>query len=235
VNYNKFGKALKNHYCSDNQIDELRSGTTYSRSEYLTNMKFPDGTSGLGPSIRSCDFSEILVADYLEYKLGYWVPRTRYLDKAIRNESKKGCDIIGFLINIEGKTSPQDTLAIYEAKAQFSGPKADAKLQEAVKHSGKDQIRKAEALNAIKQRYIDINNIRDANRIKRFQNIEDHPYQEIFGAAALFCQRLFDQNLIVETDTSLHPNRNNLQLIVIHGQDMMVLVHDLYRRAADEA
>ena len=81
-----WAKHFRNNYCLDCQIDELRNGTRNSRSEYLINIKFPDVTTPPGPSIRSGDFGEILVADYLEFILGYWVPRTRYIDKSIRNE-----------------------------------------------------------------------------------------------------------------------------------------------------
>src|SRR6185437_4961816 len=87
---------FRNHYCLDEEIDILRNGTPFSRSEYLKSIKFPDQSAKPGPSIRSGDFGEILVADYLEFSLGYWVPRTRYANKTIRNESVKGCDILGF-------------------------------------------------------------------------------------------------------------------------------------------
>ena len=51
---------FREHYCPENEIDYLRSGTELSRSEYLTQMKFPNRTA-LGPSIRAGDFAEILV------------------------------------------------------------------------------------------------------------------------------------------------------------------------------
>ena len=81
---------FRNHYCLDTEIDNYRRGYNYSRSEYLKNIIFPDERTAPGPSIRAGDFGEILVADYLEYILGFWVPRTRYGDKTIRNESTKG-------------------------------------------------------------------------------------------------------------------------------------------------
>ena len=149
--------------------------------------------------------------------------------------STKGCDIIGFQFHKEEEYSPQDTLIIFEAKAQFSGNKADPRLQEAVNGSEKDQRRKAKSLNAYKQRFLDIDNKIDANRIQRFQDSEDRPYLEISGAAALFSDNLYDQNLIMATTTRQHPNHNNLRLIIFRGQNMMDLVHELYRRAADEA
>ena len=46
---------------------------------------------------------------------------------------------------------------------------------------------------------------------------------------------LFDNGLASSTDASSHPHSGNLALIVIKGDQMMDLVHELYRRAADEA
>ena len=92
-----WAKHFRNHYCLDSEIDYYRRGYNQTRAEYLNNIKFPDSSVAPGPSIRAGDFGEVLVADYLQYILGYWVPRTRYADKTIRNESTKGCDIIGML------------------------------------------------------------------------------------------------------------------------------------------
>jgi hypothetical protein len=230
-----WAKHFRNHYCLDTEIDFLKRGTGYSRAAYLTTIKFPDAAQGLGPGIRAGDFGEVLVADYLQYVLGYWVPRTRYADKNIRNESGKGCDIVGFKCLTNGKESPDDTLAIYEAKAQFSGTKAEPKLQEAVEGSAKDFLRRAESLNAIKQHLFHGGKLAEVSRVERFQDPEDHPYREIFGAAALFSTNVYDPAVIGETKVEAHPRKTNLSLVVIRGVDMMPLVHELYRRAADEA
>jgi hypothetical protein len=230
-----WAKHFRNHYCRDNEIDVLRNGTGKTRAEYLVDLKFPDRKAGLGPGTRSGDFAEILVADYLEYVLGYWVPRTRYADKTIRNESTKGCDIIGIRLLADGDDSLEDTLATFEAKAQFSGATCKPKLQEAIDHSAKDQLRKAESLNAMKQRLFHDGDTDGMARIERFQNPEDRPYTEVSGAAALFCASVYDDASPQRADASQHPNVSNLLLVVIHGDAMMSLVHDLYERAANEA
>lgn len=229
-----WAKHFRNQYCLDSEIDLLRGGPSLSRSEYLNKMKFPD-RSGLGPSIRSGDFGEILVADYLEFSLHYWVPRTRYNRKTIKNESTKGSDILGFKFVSDDNNSPDDTLAIFESKSQFTKSKNKSKLQEAVDGSMKDFIRKAESLNAIKQRYIDKGLVDEALKIERFENLTDHPYKEVYGAVALFSTDLFDSELVKNTSINEHPNKDQLILLVIKGTNMMDLVHDLYRRAADEA
>ena len=55
-----WAKHFRNHYCSDEDIDELRSGTACTCSEQTVNYKFPDKDSRLGPGIRAGDFGAIL-------------------------------------------------------------------------------------------------------------------------------------------------------------------------------
>ena len=233
----EWAKHFRNHYCLDSDIDYFRRGTPHSRKEYLDIIKFPDVKKVPGPSIRAGDFGEILVSDFLEYLCGYWVPRTRYGDKTIRNESTKGSDVIGFHIINDGTVSSDDCLAIFETKTQFSGRKSAARLQDAVNDSSKDIVRKAESLNAIKQRLYKGkgSDNSDSEKIERFQNAVDHPYKEEYGAVALFDNPLFDEHMTSLTDVSSHPYSNDLALVVIKGDQMMTLVHELYRRAADEA
>lgn len=231
-----WARHFRNHYCYDNEIDDLREGTGLSRADYLNENKFPNRESNLGPSIRSGDFSEILVADFLEYLLGYWVPRTRYDLRTIRDESTKGSDIIGFYVIEEGETSPKDQLAIYEVKSHLSGREPQARLQCAICDSAKDPVRKGESLNAIKQRLVrEGKEPKNVAKVARFQGGVDFPYIEIYGAAVLLERSLFSSDIISETNASSHPRPDNLALIVIRGDQMMKLVHDLYRRAADEA
>jgi hypothetical protein len=227
-----WARHFRNHYCDDTKIDLLRNGTDYNRAEYLNALKFPDqGRPGAG--IRSGDFAEILISDYVEYVLGYWVPRTRYEDKAVRNESTKGVDIIGFKF-VGEDTDPTDTLLTFEAKAKLTG-NATNRLQDAINDSAKDQIRKAESLNAIKQRFIDREQIEDSQKIARFQDQTGNPYSELSGAAAILLNSNYDSILLSGSTTAEHPNSSNMLLLVIKGANLMDLVHQLYERAANEA
>ncbi len=63
----------------------------------------------------------------------------------------------------------------------------------------------------------------------------DYPYKEVYGAVALFENPLFDSGLTSSTDSRSHPHSSDLALVVIKGDQMMALVHELYRRSADEA
>jgi len=230
-----WAKHFRNQYCRDEQIDALRKGTPHSRAEYLRNLRFPDAARPPGPSIRSGDFAEVLVSDYLEFTMQFWLPRTRYDRKAVRNESTKGTDIIGFRFADEGKVDPKDTLALFETKADLTGKTPSKRLQDAVDDSAKDEMRKAESLNAIKQRLLDDGKAAHADKVERFQNPEDRPYTEQYGAVALLSTPIFDLSAIKTTTASAHPKDRDLTLIVIHGKEMMALVHTLYEKAANEA
>jgi hypothetical protein len=230
-----WAKHFRNQYCRDDQIDDLCKGTKLTRAEYLRTIKFPDESAAPGPSIRAGDFGEVLAADYLEFALKYWLPRTRYDNKVVRNESTKGTDIIGFKVVAPGRDDPKDALALFEAKAKFTGDTPNGRLQAAVDDSAKDEIRKAESLNAIKQRFLDRGRGAEVQTVERFQNPEDRPYSEEYGAVALLSSSIFSKKDIRATTTAAHPYAGNLTLIVIHGPNLMPLVHELYRRAADEA
>jgi len=239
-----WAKHFRNHYCLDNEIDFLRGKR--SRQDYLNKIKFPCRTSKLGPGIRAGDFGEILVADYLQWLLGFWVPRVRWSSKVIRDESPKGSDVIGFRFHKKDGTSGKDVLVVFEAKTKFSSSGKN-RLQDAINDSAKDHLRIDESLNFIKQKLFERKEIGQAQLVERFQSPVDVPYQESFGAAAIITDEHFDAKVIAEADCGKipkspkskelipHPNGDSLVLIVIKGPGMMPLVHELYRRAADEA
>jgi hypothetical protein len=233
---------FRNQYCADSEIDELRNGTNLSRKDYLINLKFPsekydkkDSSSKLGSGIRSGDFAEILIADYIEFLLGYMVPRIRYDRKTTRNESTKASDLIGFKISQLNNQSTDDEMFIFEVKAKLTEPVNGNRLQDAVDDSSKDDLRKAESLNAIKQRYKDGNKKAEVQLIERFQDKVGKPYIEKSGAVAVLEKIVFDNTQFEQTVTSKHTNQDNLLIIVVKGEEMMPLVHELYQRAADEA
>jgi len=240
-----WAKHFRNHYCPDTDIDFLRGKR--SRSDYLADIKFPSKTTKLGPGIRAGDFGEILVSDYLQWLLGYWVPRVRWSSKVVRDESPKGSDVIGFRFNKkDGKASTKDILFVFESKTKFSSSKIN-RLQNAINDSAKDHIRIDESLNFIKQKLFEKREIEQAQKIERFQSPVDMPYKETYGAAAIISDECFDSDELASSDCSKipkspkskeffpHPNGDSLVLLVIKGPGLMDLVHELYRRAADEA
>lgn len=222
-------------YCPDSDLDILREGTGKSRAEYLLELVFPDKSEPPGPSVRSGDFAELLVSDYVEFVLGYWVPRSKYAEKGSRDESVKGVDIIGFRCHDPEQPKPTDEMLAFEAKAQLGGGKYKGRLQVAVDDSGKDYLRAAETLAAMKRRMHVAGEHTSMLVVQRFQDAADRPYRLLSGAAAILSDEAFDTDGIKGTSIAGHNNAGNLKLIVVKGKDLMTLAHTLYQRAADEA
>ncbi len=227
---NEWAKHFRENYCSDEEFDDLVDGTGMTKSEYLIKIKFPDERKAPGPSIRAGDFAELLVADYIEFTMGYYIPRTRYDRKTIKDESTKGSDLLAFKI-VNETFSNQDILLVDEVKAAFSTSSEKERLQTAVDHSKKDLTRLAESLNAIKQRLREQGKRDKMQIIKRFQNKVDNPFILNYGASAIIDNKCYDKNIIQHTSIQEHPDKN-IMLIVIRGDDLMKLTHELYRRAS---
>lgn len=213
----------------------MTGGTGLGHPDYLRTILFPDAKIAPGPSLRSGDFGEIIVADFIEYFLGYWCPRElRYQDRWNRNDSTKGCDVIGFKFADEDNPSPADELFIFESKSGMSATDAN-RLQDAIDDSIKDRLREGMSLNAIKRRFFDRGEMGDALKVERFQNQADRPFRRINGAAAILDEAVFAETDLAATNGAAHFNQDNLHLLVIRGPTLMKLVHALYERAADEA
>jgi hypothetical protein len=230
-----WARHFRQHYISDEDLPTMVDGTELDPAEYLRTIVFPDRTATPGPSLRSGDFGEILVADYIEFVLGYWCPRElRYQDRWNRQDSTKGCDVIGFKFASDHPTHRDDELFLFESKSGLSKSAAN-RLQVAIDDSIKDRLREGMTLNALKRRMLIKGDVDQADRVKRFQNQAARPFRRINGAAAILDDLVFAETDLAATDASSHPNSANLRLIVIRGPSLMTLVHALYERAADEA
>jgi len=226
---------FRQQYIDDAVLPIMVQGTGKTNPEYVRETIFPDGKAAPGPSTRSGDFAEIIVADFLEFERGYWCPRDRYKGRFNRNDSTKGADIIGFRFVADGATDPNDELFVVEAKAGLTTGVVANRLQDAVTDSIKDAMRESMTLNALKQRMVDRHDMDAALRVQRFQNESDVPFVRLNGAAAVLDNDVFDATDLPAVDGSAHGNAAGLRLVVIRGAAMMKLVHALYEQAADEA
>ncbi|RVN84532.1 hypothetical protein CN105_22380 [Sinorhizobium meliloti] len=226
---------FRHHYCADVDLPALVAGTGKSKSDFLKTILFPDEKIAPGPSLRSGDFGEILVADFIEYVLGYWCPRElRYQDRWNRQDSTKGCDIVGIRFFLEQGDHAHDELFVFESKSGMS-PTDKNRLQDAVTDSMKDHLREAMTLNAMKQRLLVRGEAAQVGWVQRFQNETERPFKRINGAAAVLDADVFATTKFEDTDSTGHKNADNLQMLVIRGPSLMKLVHALYERAANEA
>lgn len=226
---NEWASHLRHHYCNDEELDLLRSGYGFTKEEYLLNIKFPSKNEDFGPATRAGDFTEILIADYIDFIEGYYVPRTRYDRKITRNSSSQGSDLIAFKMG--DVVTNHDELVIYEVKAQTTDHPPKNRLQNAIDDSMKDIKRLAESLNAINQRLLDKREYDNARIIQRFQNSTDRPYVKSFGAAAVHSSYSYCADKIMECSIKDHGSPN-VKLIVVYSEKLMERIHDIYWRAS---
>ena len=232
VHLDSWALHFRRQYCSDQELPELLVGTGMTAEQYLNAYIFPDKIKAPGPSIRSGDFAEFLISDYLEFTLNLWVPREKYADKASNNESVKGVDIIGFNQLDIATPVRADALHAFEVKAALSGNTYGGQLQNAVNDGSNDQhIRLAITLNATKRRFLREGKAQEVSRISRFQNPVDNPYTYLSGAVAVLCNTAFNEEELAETLTNHHSNAEALYLMVVRSDLQMQLVHELYERA----
>lgn len=226
---------FRQHYCADSDLAAMAAGTGKSHADFLQTILFPDAKTSPGPSLRSGDFGEILVADFIQFILGYWCPRElRYQDRWNRQGSTQGSDIVGIRYVHPQGDHANDELFVLESKSGLSATDKN-RLQDAVTDSMKDHLREAMTLNAMKQRLLVRGQAVEASWIQRFQNESDRPFKRVNGAAAVLDVDVYATTNLEETDTTGHQNEDNLRLLVIRGPSLMKLVHALYERAANEA
>lgn len=230
-----WARRFRQCYCPDELLEPLVEGTGKSKSQYLLEFVLPDKSQPPGPGIRSGDFAELLIADFVQFMLKYWVPREKYAEKGTRNESVKGVDIIGFKFQQPGSPHPDDEMLTFEVKAKLRADKYEGHLQDAVNDSAKDYLRAGQTLAAMKRRFLLRKDKNAASAVQRFQNLADNPYRLLSGAAAVLSDGACDDGGLSKTSVIEHNNSKNLRLIVVKGKGLMDFAHALYQRAADEA
>lgn len=225
---------FRSNYRTLEDLDFERAGTGKSREEFLIESVFPNTKQGFGPATRVGDFCELLLADYIEFVRNYFVPRTRYCRKINPNSSPQGSDVIGLKMDTPKKPSRRDEVFVIEVKGTAnpnSKDKGYERLQAAIDGSNSDIERYAESLNAMKMRLWDVGDKQSAQFVARFQNITDQPYIIRYGASAVLTSSKFINADMVNINTKNH-NADNLELIVIHNENLKELINELYRRAA---
>ena len=220
---NNWASGLRNNYVEENLLDSLVSGTGLTKKEFLEKNIFPDYQSKQGAATMSGEFGEILVYDYINFVLEYYITRTRYLEKVNPNMPISGSDVIGYKVDNINKPSKSDQLIVAEVKTRS--------IKEAIEHSTKDRIRIAESLNAEKRRLLNRSRIEEAKIVERFQNKTDNPFKVDFFAVVVLDNELYSEQVILDLVNSQHEIINFTKILIIYSKELKCFLRDLYRRA----
>lgn len=233
---NNWAFGLRNNYVEETLLELLVKGTGLTKQEFLEKNIFPNHQNSLGASTMSGEFGEILVYDYINFVLNYYITRTRYLEKVNPNMPVSGSDVIGYQVKNIDNPSKTDHLIVAEVKTRSSKSKnknssCEETVENAIKDSIKDRVRIGESLNAEKRRLINRSRIEEARIVERFQNKTDNPFILDFFAVAVLDNELYSDQVVLDVVNRQHENIKSMNVLIILSKELKLFLRDLYRRA----
>ena len=87
---------IRKNYIDDDQLLDDASINDMSVEQYLKEYVIPQKEDELGPTARSGDITEIIVADLLEFVFNYSVPRYKMKNRSGKANSQQGTDVIAY-------------------------------------------------------------------------------------------------------------------------------------------
>lgn len=233
---NNWALGLRDNYVEQIHLKSLVKGTGLTQKEYLEKNVFPNHQDKIGASTMSGEFGEILVYDYINFVLKYYITRTRYLEKINPNMPVPGSDVIGYKVKNANKPCKSDHLIVAEVKTRSSkvGNKTslcEKTVTNAIEHSIKDRVRIGESLNAEKRRLLNRLRYDEAKIVERFQNKTDNPFTLDFFAVAVLDNELYSKEMILDAVNSQHENLKSTNVLIIHSKELKLFLRGLYRRA----
>lgn len=233
---NNWAFGLRNNYVEEALLEPLVKGTGLTKQEFLEKNIFPNHQNSLGASTMSGEFGEILVYDYINFVLNYYITRTRYLEKVNPNIPVSGSDVIGYQVKNIDNPSRTDHLIVAEVKTRSSKSKnknssCEETVENAIKDSIKDRVRIGESLNAEKRRLINRSRIEEARIVERFQNKTDNPFILDFFAVAVLDNELYSDQVVLDVVNRQHENIKSMNVLIILSKELKLFLRDLYRRA----
>lgn len=233
---NNWASGLRNNYVEKNLLESLVEGTGLTQKEFLEKNIFPNPKNKIGASTMSGEFGEILVYDYINFVLKYYVTRTRYLEKVNPNMPVSGSDVIGYHVKNIDNPGKTDHLIVAEVKTRSSNSGNKKRLcektvKDAIDHSVKDRVRLGESLNAEKRRLLNRSRIQEAKIVERFQNKTDKPFTIDFFAVAVLDSDFYLDQEVLDVVNIQYEKLETTSILIIHSKELLNFLRDLYRRA----
>ncbi|MCH4009647.1 hypothetical protein [Companilactobacillus sp.] len=234
----EWAQDFRRRYIEDDDLkEEVESTGSSNAIEYLDNYIYPDKTS-VSRNVRTGDFGEIMVADYLMYVRRFWVPSLidRYQGKHNKNKSTMGADLLAIKIVKSDEFNENDELCVCEVKSGLSkSTRVNERLQQAVDDVSQDDVetknaRTSVTLSATKMRLKKNRNVpkNEYKKITRFENILEKPFKITYLAAAVVDSTKNKRDAINKVVLNNSPHGDKLKLLILHGSDFDGLKNILY-------
>ena len=225
---NNWALHIRRHYISDQELQDSCEELGLGKEEYLKKFCIPQDEEKFGSQCMSGDFAEIVISDIFEFLYSYKVPRVKMENRSGKNNSEHGTDVIAF--NCKENPSIDDELIISEVKSNLSNEADYTVLDTAIADSQKHDIdnhRYAHTLDFLRKKCKKKKEFDLAKVITRFQVKTEYPYKIIFVPAGINSVPNIASNISIKNGEFLTDNK---KLIYIHGNDLLKLMKDLYRR-----
>lgn len=227
---NDWALHIRRNYIEDEDLRESASINEMSIEKYLYKYIIPQKHEYLGPSARSADITEILVADLLEFIFNYSVPRYKLINRSGKNNSQQGTDVIAYKYkNADKSPNNKDELIAAEVKARLSIEEYTP-LENAIKDSKKDQIRLARTIDYCRKRLKELGKTQESKEITRFLQKSDNNYKLIFAAVGISSHENVDKVIELSVSGEELEIKKDDKIFYIHGKDLMRLAHNIYER-----
>jgi hypothetical protein len=216
---NEWAKHILAHYISTADIAEGAKINGKTEQEYIQEFVLP--TAGKD---KSGEFGEIIFADFIEYVLGFTVPRFKQYGKYPNNPTQ-GVDIIAY--KADATNSTNDTVLYGEIKSYLSERNFPI-LQKAIDEiTGRDDKKFTLAIEHYRRNLKNRGDIAESQEIARYQDAEK-PCKRIKSAGLITLANACDTNDFVGVKISAG---NTIETHVIYATDIWTLAQDLWRRA----
>lgn len=219
---NEWAKHILAHYISQQGIIEGAKANKITPEKYVEDMVLPQVSTQKKDV--SGNFGEIVFCDFIEFVLGYTVPRYKLFGNPPGNPTQ-GIDIVAY--KKDSVHSFNDVVLYSEVKAVLSKsnfPKLQAAIDDISKRKDKDF---SLALDTARRKLNSLGNKEEATEITRFQDSE-RPCKRI-KAAGLITVAV---SCINDAFLGINVKKGeNIETHVIYANDLWNLAKDLWRRA----
>ncbi len=218
----EWAKHILAHYTSKDNIIQGAKLEHCTEEEYIRNRVLPSVTTQAKDV--SGNFGEIVFCDFIEYVLGYNVPRYKLYENMPGNPTQ-GIDIVAYKKDIS--KSENDIVIFSEIKSRLSCKNCKI-LQEAINDIAKRKEQDfALALDMARRKLRDMKNDAEMEDIMRFQDSEKP------------CKRLKYAGIITSADYCTATDfigvriesGYKIEAHVLYAKELWLLVKDLWERA----
>ena len=221
---------IRRNYIDDEQLIDDAYVNGMSVEQYLIEYVIPQRNDEFGPTARSGDITEIIVADLLEFVFNYSVPRYKMKNRSGKANSQQGTDVIAYkFYNSDKSPNEKDELIAAEVKGMLSSDTYDP-IKSAIKDSQKDDHRLARSIDYCRKRLRELGATEESNEVKRFLLKPDNNYKLSFAAAAVSSREAVDDIIVLDVLGEDLEIRSGQKIFYIHGKKLMELTHSIYER-----